>query len=290
LRLLVFGFGYSADFVVRKLAAQGWTAAATVRQPAKAEDLERRGIAAHVFPQQEAASRLQQDILVSDAVLVSIPPMQIGDLVLSSVASALAASRTIKWIGYLSTVGVYGDRNGAWVDEQTPIAPSEARSALRADVERAWLSFGNVTRIPVHVFRLSGIYGPGRNQLVQVRQGKARQVIKAGQVFNRVHVEDIANAITASIARPSPGTVYNVTDDEPAPPQDVICYAAKLCSLPAPPEVSFEDANLSPMARSFFSECKRVSNARLRRDLRVDLSYPNYRDGLTALRAAGDGL
>jgi nucleoside-diphosphate-sugar epimerase len=186
------------------------------------------------------------------------------------------------WIAYLSTTGVYGDHGGGWVTEESPLAPNTERGARRLAAERQWLALPQ----PAHLFRLAGIYGPGRNQLLTVVDGTARRIIKPGQVFSRIHVDDIAATLEASIASPNPGRAYNVCDDEPCPPQDVVAYAAKLLGKPVPPDIAFVDAALSPMARSFYADSKRVSNRRIREELGVKLLYPTYREGLKALAAA----
>ncbi len=230
------------------------------------------------------------DLAQSDAVLISVPPSEGGhDRVLSVYGDDLAKAQHLRWIGYLSTIGVYGDHGGAWIDESTPPRPVGGRSRRRLAAEQEWLAFGAVHHIPVHVFRLAGIYGPGRNQLVQLAQGKARRIVKPGQVFNRIHVADIAQVIEASIKNPRATAIYNVADDEPAPPQDVLVFAASLCGADPPPEIPFETADLSPMSRSFFSETKRVRSNLVRDELGVRLQYPTYRQGLTALRADGEG-
>jgi nucleoside-diphosphate-sugar epimerase len=283
MKLLVFGLGYSALHVAQRLQAVGVQATATVRSRAKAEGLAQAGITARVFSPEHVDAEIAQDIAASDAILVSIPPGESGDPVLASFAAPIAAAPNLRWVGYLSTVGVYGDHAGNWVDETTPTTPGEGRSRTRTTAEQAWLALG------AHVFRLSGIYGPGRNQLVQLASGTARRIVKPGQIFNRIHVADIAAVIEASLARPRPGGIYNVTDNEPAPPQDVVAFAAKLCGLEPPAEIPYERAELSPMARSFYSENRRVRNALIREELGVTLNYPTYREGLTALRTLGDG-
>jgi len=289
MKLFVFGLGYAAQYIARRLQDAGTAITATVRSTDKADMLTRSGVTAKVFSPESFDPSIVEDIVASDAVLVSIPPDATGDPVLAKFAEALAAARNLRWIGYLSTVGVYGDHAGNWIDETTPVAPGPTRSRIRAQAERAWLTFGTMHRVAVHVFRLPGIYGPGRNQLAQLAAGTARRIVKPGQVFNRVHVADIAAVIEASLARPRGGAIYNVTDDEPAPPQDVIGFAAGLCGIAPPPEIPFEAAELSPMGRSFFSENKRVRNDLIRRELGVVLRYPTFREGLTDLRASGEG-
>jgi nucleoside-diphosphate-sugar epimerase len=283
MKLLVFGLGFSALHVAQRLQVSGAQVTATVRSRAKADGLAPAGITARVFSPEHADAEIAQDIAASDAILVSIPPGESGDPVLASFAAPIAAAPNLRWVGYLSTVGVYGDHAGNWVDETTPTTSGETRLRTRATAEQAWIALG------APVFRLSGIYGPGRNQLVQLASGTARCIAKPGQIFNRIHVADIAAVVEASLARPRPGGIYNVTDNEPAPPQDVVAFAAKLCGLEPPAEIPFERAELSPMARSFYSENRRVRNALIREELGVTLKYPTYREGLTALRALGDG-
>jgi nucleoside-diphosphate-sugar epimerase len=216
-------------------------------------------------------------------LLVSIPPDLEGDAVLRDFADDIAALPDLEWVGYLSTVGVYGDAKGAWVDEESPTRPLTERSLRRAQAEQAWLDFGAGAGRRVEVFRLAGIYGPGRSVIDTLRAGTARRIVKPGQVFNRIHVDDIARVLAAAIDRDTGLGVFNVSDDEPAPPEDVVAYAAELLGLPVPPAVPFEEAGLSGMAASFWSECKRIKNERIRRDLEVELMYPTYREGLRAL-------
>ena len=283
MKLLVFGLGFSARHVAQRLQIAGAHVTATVRSRAKADGLAQAGITARVFSPDHVDAQIADDIAASDAILISVPPGESGDPVLASFAAPIAAAPNLRWVGYLSTVGVYGDHAGNWVDETTPTTPGKGRSRIRTGAEQAWLALG------AHVFRLSGIYGPGRNQLVQLASGTARRIVKPGQIFNRIHVADIAAVIEASLARPRPDGIYNVTDNEPAPPQDVVAFAARLCGLEPPAEIPFERAELSPMARSFYSENRRVRNALIREELGVTLSYPTYREGLTALRALGEG-
>ena len=218
--------------------------------------------------------------------LVSIPCLLLRLLLLLGrfgLAQLAARARQFEWVGYLSTTGVYGDHQGAWVDEGTPLTPSTRRGQWRKEAEAAWAA---IPDLPLHIFRLAGIYGPGRGPFAKVRAGTARRVIKDGQVFSRIHVEDIAQVLAASIGRPNPGAVYNVCDNDPAPPQDVIGHAAELLGLPLPPAEPFEDAEMTPMARSFYAESKKVRNDRIKDELGVTLRYPSYREGLAALLAA----
>lgn len=289
MKLFVFGLGYSGKYIAERHMTNGHRAIGTVRSRDKADMLASSGLPTRVFGPDESDSEIESDLETTEALLISAPPGADGDPVLTAFAQHIAAAPNLRWIGYLSTVGVYGDHDGGWVDEDTPITPSNARSHHRANAEQAWLAFGAANDLAVHIFRLAGIYGPGQSQLVQLAKGTARRVIKPGQMFNRIHVEDIARAVDASMDRPHAGRIYNVTDNEPAPPQDVVTFAASLCGCEAPREVDIENAGLTEMGRSFYAENKRVRNQRLRDELGVTLAYPTYREGLTALRAAGDG-
>lgn len=289
MKLFVFGLGYSAAFFAQRQIARGHPVAGTVRSPAKASAVAELGIKARVFGPNERDHEIEMDIAACDALLVSVPPDADGDPVLRAYARQIAAAPSLRWIGYLSTIGVYGDHGGEWIDEQTPVNPTNERSRRRAEAEREWLALGINDNASVQIFRLAGIYGPGRNQLVQVAQGTARRVIKPGQVFNRIHVEDIAQVLKASIERPRHRAIYNVTDNEPAPPQEVVSFAAELCGRTPPPDIRLEDAALTQMGRSFYDENKRVRNSLIREELGVKLRYPTYREGLTALKAMGEG-
>lgn len=280
--LLSVGHGFSARALARLLLPQGWRIIATTRSAAKAEALRAEGVEPMIW--EGGALPLDQ----ATHLLTSVAPDDAGDPVLASQAGAIAQARHLEWVGYLSTVGVYGDHQGGWVDEDTPLTPSTKRGRARVEAEAAWSELCAANGLPLHIFRLAGIYGPGRGPFEKVRQGTARRIIKPGQVFSRIHVDDIAQVLAASIARPDPGRIYNVCDDDPAPPQDVLSYAAELLNLPEPPEIDFDTAQLSPMARSFYAESKRVRNDRIKDELGVRLLYPDYRTGLKGLLAAGD--
>jgi len=215
-------------------------------------------------------------------VLISAGPDEAGDPVLRRYAHEIETSKSLRWIGYLSTIGVYGDADGGWVDESVPPNPSHARTQRRVEVEQEWLALGARSGKATQIFRLAGIYGPGRNPILNLDQ-RAQRVIKKGQVFNRIHVDDIAQVLLASMAKPRQGAMYNVSDNEPAPPQDVLLYAAELTGREPPPEVPFEQAVMSEMARSFYADNKRVSNRLIREELGVELRYPTYREGVGAL-------
>ena len=268
--LLAVGYGFSARAVAQRLIPLGWCVSGTGRRERIQDGVTVSNIA-HAF-----------DRAVTH-ILVSVPPNEDGDETLNAWRDQLHALPDLQWVGYLSTVGVYGDHQGAWVDEETPLISVNARSKWRAVAELQWLSFAAKRRVSGQIFRLAGIYGPGRSPLDRVRDGRAQRVIKPGQVFNRIHVTDIAAAILAGIQRPNAGPIFNVTDDEPAPPQDVIAYAVEKLGLSPLPDVPFEQAELSPMARSFYRDNKRVSNTRIKNELGVALSYPNYRVGIDSL-------
>ncbi|MCF8467760.1 MAG: SDR family oxidoreductase [Sneathiella sp.] len=225
-------------------------------------------------------ANLAQDV---SHILLSVPPDDLGDPVFDIMAGEIAKLPALKWIGYLSTTGVYGDLQGDWVNEASPYNPSGLRGQRRMEAELAWRSLYEKKGLPLHIFRLPGIYGPGRNQLVSVKAGKARRIDKPGQIFSRIHVADLAAILMASMKKPDPGAIYNVADDEPAPPADVVAYAAELLGMPPPPLQDFETAELSPMARSFYADSKRVSNTKIKSELGISLRYPTYRQGLTAL-------
>lgn len=272
--LFCFGFGFSARALSKHLKGQEWIISATSRNALNVTTIIASGVTGFLF---SAELSIPADVT---HILVSAPPDDHGDPVLRLFESQLLNLRHVQWVGYLSTTGVYGDKGGGWVDEDTLLAPSTLRGERRLAAEQAWLGIG----LPVHLFRLAGIYGPGRNQLLTVINGTAKRIIKHGQIFSRIHVDDIAGVLATSIAGPNPRRAYNVCDDEPCPPQDVVAFAAEILGLPLPPAVPFEEVELSPMARSFYADSKRVSNHRVKAELRYQLLYPNYRAGLTALK------
>ncbi|MFT4014321.1 MAG: SDR family oxidoreductase [Paracoccus sp. (in: a-proteobacteria)] len=280
MRALVLGHGYSAGFLTPLLLAQGWRVAGTTRSAP--QRVAAAGALPLLWPGDEAAIR--EWIQEADAILVSAGPDQGRDPSLAAFGEALALARP-RWLGYLSTTGVYGDHGGGWVDEETPLTPSTRRGHERVAAERAWQDLARRHDLPLHIFRLAGIYGPGRGPFAKVRAGTARRIVKPGQVFSRIHVRDIAQVLLASIQVPAPGAVYNVCDDDPAPPEEVIAHAAHLLSLPPPPPEDYAQAPMTPMARSFYAESKRVRNDRIKKDLGVRLLYPDYRAGLRALLA-----
>lgn len=280
MRLFILGLGYCARHFVRKFGGSFSHVAGTVRDPAKRDDL--AGVELHAFSGRRPADATVERISDADVLLISIPPGSAGDPALAAVGDVIAAGR--RKVVYLSTIGVYGDHAGGWVDESTPPQSGLDRARMRVAAEQAWT---DTVQGDVAILRLAGIYGPGRNALVTLRSGTARRIIKPGQVFNRIHVDDIASAIMAAINHNSNGT-WNVCDDEPAPPQDVIAYAAQLMDIAPPAEEAFATAEMSAMARSFYASSARVSNAKLQHELGVTLTYPTYRHGLDALWRDGE--
>ncbi len=276
--LLSHGHGYSAAALTRRL--EGWTIIGTTRRAEKADRLRKQGVEAMLWPGED----LRPAIARATHILASIAPGDEGDPVLAEYGEAIArAAPHLKWVGYLSTTGVYGDHQGGWVDETTPLTPGTKRGRIRVLAESQWQELATSARLPLHIFRLAGIYGPGRGPFEKVKNGTARRIIRENQYFSRIHVEDIGAVLAASIARPDPGAIYNVADDDPSPPEDVLAEAARLLGLPLPPEVPFDEAEITPMARSFYAESKRVRNDRIKECLGVTLAYPDYRTGLRAL-------
>lgn len=282
MNLFIFGLGYSCRHFLDRFAGEYANISGTVRDASR--EPARNDCEILSFGPDRADPAIAARLAKTDLLLVSAPPSGAGDPVLAAFGDIIKASR-IRRVVYLSTVGVYGDHDGQWIDETAPIAPVAGRRAARAAAETAWMTLAGER---TYILRLAGIYGPGRNALVNLRAGSARRVVKPGQVFNRIHVADIACAIAAAFAHETAG-IWNVCDDEPAPPQDVVTFAASLMDIAPPPEIDFANADLSAMARSFYATNNRISNARLKQELNIDLAYPTYRDGLKALWAAGEG-
>lgn len=278
-RFLSIGHGLSARTLTPFLQSDGWQVTGTTRSEEKAAQIAQTDVAPLIWP----GGNLQDAIAQADAILISSGPSAEGCPVLNDVAEALKQAKHLKWIGYLSTTGVYGDMQGGWVDETTPADPSTKRGRWRKEAEEGWLDLAHNNGLPVHIFRLAGIYGPGRGPLAKVLNGTARRIVKKDQVFSRIHVNDIAQVLMASLQQPNPGRIYNVCDNDPAPPQDVLAEAARLLDRDLPPEEDFETAEMSPMARSFYATSKRVSNKRIRSELGVTLKYPDYRSCLRAM-------
>lgn len=277
--LLSFGHGYSAQALGRLLLPRDWRVIGTTRSEDKAVTFMQDGIEPRIWPGADMIPALD----AATHLLISAAPGENGDPVLAELRDEIAKRvDQFAWVGYLSTTGVYGDHQGDWVDETAPLTPATKRGIARVKAEAAW---SEIDGLPLHIFRLAGIYGPGRGPFSKVRNGTARRIIKPGQVFSRTHVADIARILDASIQRPNPGAAYNVCDNDPAPPEDVIAYAAELLGLPVPEAEDFETAEMTPMARSFYAESKKVRNDRIKDELGVDLLYPDYKSGLKALFA-----
>ena len=264
---------------------EGWQIAGTARDVGKIGHLAEHGYEIAQYSGEAGNSALPKVLHGTTHLLHSIPPGPEGDPVLEHYREEIAKLSSLEWVGYLSTVGVYGHQEGRWVDETTVPRPNSARTEARVQAEQAWLEFGRETGVPVQIFRLAGIYGPGRSVFDKLKAGTARRIKKDGQVFSRIHVEDIATVLEASIARPHAGAIYNVADDEPAAPDEVVAYAAKLIGIEPPPEIDFVEADLTPMARSFYEGSRRIGNQRIKSELGVKLRYPTYREGLASLLA-----
>ncbi len=289
--LVCLGYGYTASALARRLVPDGWRILGTTRSHAPDSEKHRSIIADGVEPVVwDADQALAPALAQASHILVSIPPGEEGCPALRTfkpwVKAQQDAAPRLRWIGYLSSNGVYGDHGGAWVDENTPPAPTRARGRRRLDAEQGWLRLGTDFRLPVQVFRLPGIYGPGRSPIDQIRAGTARRIVKPGQVFSRMHVDDIAMALHAAMVATTTLRLFNLADNEPAPPQEVILYACDLMGVTPPPEQSLEAAGLSEMGRSFYADNKRVSNRRMREVLGVSPDYPSYREGLQAILAS----
>jgi len=280
-QLFCFGLGYSALALARRLIASGWSVTGTCRSADRQARLRAAGFAAVLFDRDRPV-----DVALLDGIthlLVSVPPDAAGDPVLEMHGHDIAVLPALSWLGYLSTTGVYGDRGGGWVDETAALLPTGERGRRRVAAEQGWLDLWRGHGVPVHIFRLAAIYGPGRSAFDALCAGTARRIDKPGQVFSRIHVEDLASVLTASIERPRPAAVYNVCDDDPAPPAEVVAHAAELLGSELPPLVPLDTAGLSPLARSFYDDNKRVANRLIKTELGVALRYPDYRTGLAAI-------
>jgi nucleoside-diphosphate-sugar epimerase len=287
-RLFCFGLGYTAGFLARAFAREGLRIAGTTREEGAAAALAAEGWAIHLFSRSAPLADAAAALAGSTHVLLSVPPDEAGDPVLDRHGAALACVPGLCWVGYLSTTGVYGDHHGAWVDEETAPRPAGERGRRRLAAEEGWRALAQKSRLPLHIFRLAGIYGPGRSALDTVRHGRAQRIDRPGHVFSRIHVLDLVAVLAASMAHPAPGAVYNVSDDEPAPSADVVSYACALLGTPPPPLVPLAAAGLSPLAASFYDDNKRVANRRIKAELGVRLTYKSYREGLSAILAEGD--
>ena len=283
MRLLISGYGFSGSVLARRMGAAGWGVMATFRSAIGKVRIEADG-----FDAVDVTDRagLAQALSAAQAVLVTAAPGPDGCPGWGTLAPLLKqAAQVPDWVGYLSTTGVYGDRQGRWVTEHSPLVPRSVEGARRVDAEAGWLELGRSPGFPITVFRLPGIYGPGRSTFDRLRDGRARRISALGQVFSRIHVDDLAAGLAASMSRPRAGGIYNLCDDEPAPNSEVVAYAAGLLGIPSPPEVSLEDAGLSATAMRFYGESKRVSNALAKAELGWRPAYPTFREGLAAILA-----
>lgn len=282
--IFFFGLGYSAALLAEQLKQEGWRISGTTRSAAKMKTLEQKGYGMWYY---DATQPLPDGALNGVThILHSIPPSEDGDAVFMLESKRLESLTGLEWMGYFSTTGVYGDKGGAWVDESSSLTPSNPRQLWRVQAEKQWLGMQRKTGMPIMIFRLAGIYGEGRSPLTSLQEGKARRINRPEQYFSRIHVEDITRVLLASFACIQPGEIYNVCDNMPAPQADVVTFGAELLSMEPPPLQTLEEADLSPMARSFYQSSRRVNNGKLARELGVELQYPDYKAGLIALHAA----
>ena len=280
--LFCFGFGYCCEYLMSSLQQEGWRISGTTRDPDKRRELRSRGVQAHLFDYD--VPLLDPLYIMRDVthILISTPPSEAGDPTFTMHAHDIEQLQNLEWLGYLSTTGAYGDRDGGWVDENTPPRPTTKRGSRRLKAEEQWLSTHQNYNVPTHIFRLAGIYGPGRSAIDSVRSGIARRIDKPGHAFSRIHVEDIVNILLASIEHPKSGEIYNVCDDLPAPSHEVILYACELLGVEPPPLLPYDKVDLAPITQSFYTDNKRVRNDKIKNDLGVRLMYEDYKKGLEA--------
>ncbi len=279
--LFCFGYGYCGDFLTRALRSRGgWCASGTTRDAEKRKALRENETKAFLFDTNIPLADPLYMMRDATHILISTPPTDEGDPSFLMHANDILQLKNIEWIGYLSTTGAYGDRDGGWVDEASEARPSTKRGSRRLKAEEQWLSLCKNEGVPVHIFRLAGIYGPGRSALDSVRSGVARRIDKPGHAFSRIHVDDIVQILLASIDNPKPGEIYNVCDDMPAPSHEVIDYACQLLGLESPPLQSFDKVDMAPITRSFYADNKRIKNDKIKSELGVTLKYKNYKEGL----------
>ncbi len=281
--LFCFGYGYTCDYLGHELMPRAeWSLSGTTRDQERREVLKQRGIKTHIFDYQTPLSNPTQRLADATHILISTPPDDQGDPTFLMHEEDFLHLKNLQWLGYLSATNIYGNREGGWVTEEDEPQPGSKRGSRRRRAERQWQRFAEDYNLPLHIFRLSGIYGPGRSALDSVRAGVARRINKPGQAFNRVHVEDIVQVLIASMENPAPGNIYNLADDEAAPSHEVITYACQLLNIKPPPMIAYEDADLAPITRSFYEDNKRIDNTKIKKALGVTLRYPNHRLGLQA--------
>ncbi|MAI61688.1 MAG: NAD(P)-dependent oxidoreductase [Micavibrio sp. TMED27] len=282
-KLFCFGYGYSCDYLGHELLSnENWSVSGTTRSNEKKQSLRSRGVQAYIFDYEHPLPDPAYILEDTTHLIISTPPSDEGDPAFVSHAEDILKLKNLQWVGYLSTTGVYGNRDGDWVNENSELRPSSKRGSRRVKAEEQWQSLYKNHDLPLHIFRLAGIYGPGRSALDTVRVGTARRINKPGHIFSRIHVEDITNILLASMAKPNPGAIYNVCDDNPAPSHEIISYACEILGRPEPELINFDEADMTPMARSFYSDNKLVNNNRIKEELDVQLKYPNFKEGLKA--------
>ena len=281
--LFCFGLGFTAKTLARSLISKNWLVSGTSRNLNLNDTLKKNGVSVYLYDGNQVVPEITDAIQSATHILISIPPQSSGDIVLQQFGADFLNWGHLKWIGYISSTGVYGDTKGEWVDETSPLKPVTARGSQRLVIESSWLKMHKKYNLPVVVFRCAGIYGSGRNLLRSIKQGRARKIKKPGHVFSRIHVEDLAQTIEASMQRPQPGEIYNVSDDCPSCPSETLDYACRLLNIEPPAPISYENAELTDMARSFYQANKRVSNKKMKNELHIKLQYPDYRVGLNAL-------
>lgn len=291
-RLFCFGYGYTADYLGHELQTnhEGWTIGGTTRDKERRNELLARRIRARIFDYEHPIEDPKTLFNRFSHLLISTPPNDQGDPVFNVHAEDLIHLKNLKWVGYLSSTNVYGNRDGAQVDETSEVRPTSQRGSRRALAERQWLSLYERYGVPVHIFRLSGIYGPGRSALDSIRAGAARRIEKPGHKFNRVHIDDIIQTLYKSFENPNPGSIYNITDDLPAPSHETIAQACELLNMPTPPLIPIGEADMAPIALSFYKDNKHVLNNKIKNELSVQLKYPNYRDGLKGCLSAEENF
>jgi len=285
-KLFCFGYGYSCDFIGRALLNKGWEVAGTTRDPQKKALMKEQGIKGFLYDEYSPLEDPALFLKNTTHLLLSVPPDDEGDPVFLHHAQDILAIDSLQWVGYLSSTGVYGDRDGALVDENTEPRPINKRGSRRLKAEQQWLSLQQRHDLPVHIFRIAGIYGPARSAIDAVRAGNARRIHKQGHAFSRIHVDDITGVLAASMAQPAPGEIYNICDDRASPSHEVIAHACELLGMEVPPLLDFDEIDMAPIARSFYAENKRVSNRKIKEELGVVLKYPDYQSGLRACLAA----
>lgn len=288
--LFCFGYGYVAEALSEQLRIHGWTISGTTTDPNKAMKMAENGIRAYVFDPNLSLCDPYGALKDVTHILVSVPPAEYGDIVLDMHEEDIEQLKNLEWIGYLSSTSIYGNQDGGKVDETCLPAPTSKRGSLRMKSEQQWQQFYNDTKMPLHIFRLAGIYGPGRSALNAVRAGNSRRIDKPGHAFNRIHLDDIVQILIASMNNPKPNEIYNLADDNPAPSHEVIAYACTLLGMDVPPLIPFESVEMAPIVRSFYADNKRIKNDKIKKKLGVTLLHPDYKSGLNACFDAEEEL